>query len=314
MSASTTRRGDVVVVGSVAYDGIETPREARADVLGGSATYFSVAAGLFCTPHVVAVVGSDFKASDRAFLADRGVGLDGLEVRDGLCFRWRGRYFDDCNRRETLETSLNVFERFQPAIPSAWRSIPNVFLANIDPDLQHAVLAAFPSPRLVVADTMNFWITGKRASLDRLLPHVHVLVVNDEEARLLTGETSLPRALRRLGTLGPQAVVVKKGEHGAMLWAEGEPFFVPAWPLEDVIDPTGAGDSFAGGFVGYLTRLDRTPTVDDLRRAMVAGSVVASFTVEGFGVERLAQVTPQEYRARLSQFRRMLTVQEEDEA
>jgi len=309
-----TRRGDVVVVGSVAYDGIETPREARDDVLGGSATYFSVAAGLFCTPHVVAVVGADFRADDREFLLRRGVGLEGLEVRDGQCFRWRGRYLDDFNRRETLETRLNVFERFQPVIPPAWRSVPNVFLANIDPDLQHAVLAAFPAPRLVVADTMNFWITGKRAALDRLLPHVDVLVVNDEEARLLTGEHGLPRALRRLGAMGPRAVVVKKGEHGAMLWVDDEPFFVPAWPIEDVIDPTGAGDSFAGGFVGYLSRLDRTPTSDDLRRAMVAGSVVASFTVEGFGVQRLAEVTPEEYALRLGRFRRMLTVEGEGEA
>jgi sugar/nucleoside kinase (ribokinase family) len=308
------RRGDVLVVGSVAYDGIETPRESRDDVLGGSATYFSVAAGLFCTPHVVAVVGTDFKAADRAFLAGRGVELDGLETREGECFRWRGRYLDDFNRRETLETRLNVFERFQPVIPEALRGIPNLFLANIDPDLQAAVLEALPSPRLVVADTMNFWITGKRAALDRLLPRVHVLVVNDEEARLLTGETSLPRALKGLGRLGPEAVVVKKGEHGAMLWADGLPFFAPAWPLDEVVDPTGAGDSFAGGFVGYLAGLDRAPTPVDLRRAMVAGSVVASFTVEGFGVDRLAAVTPTEYQERLAAFRRMQALEAEGEA
>ena len=311
MTPVSHRKGDVVVVGSVAYDGIETPAEARDDVLGGSATYFSVAAGLFCTPHVVAVVGTDFKADDRRFLAERGVGLEGLEVREGACFRWKGRYLDDFNRRETLYTHLNVFERFQPVIPSAWRGIPTIFLANIDPDLQGAVLDAFPTPRLVVADTMNFWITGKRASLDALLPRVHVLVVNDEEARLLTGEASLPKALRRLGTLGPRAVVVKKGEHGAMLWADGRPFYAPAWPLERVVDPTGAGDSFAGGFVGWLARLDRAPGPADLRRAMVAGSVVASFTCEGFGVDRLAAVSPAEYHARWVQYRDLTRVEEE---
>ena len=301
---------DVVVVGSVAYDGIITPVDARDELLGGSATYFSLAAAHLCRPRVVAVVGQDFGADDRALLSSRGVCLEGLEVAEGASFRWKGRYLDDFMNRQTIYTQLNVFERFHPALPPSYRACPTVFLANIHPGLQHEVLDAVMSPSLVVADTMNLWIDIAREELLRLLPRLDVLVINDEEARMLTGIRGVAPAIRAVAELGPKVVVVKKGEHGAVLFVGGELFFVPAYPLEEIVDPTGAGDSFAGGFVSYLASLGRAPTPADLRAAMVVGTVLASFTVEGFGVEALTDLDGPALNARYRAFMDMLHVEE----
>lgn len=306
------KSGEALVVGSVAYDGIITPYEAREDVLGGSATYFSIAASRLCRPKIVAVVGQDFLPGDREFLSAHGVDLAGLEEAEGACFRWKGRYHEGFNPRETIYTELNVFEHFHPVLPDAYRSTPTVFLANIHPDLQHEVLDAVDNPRLVVADTMNLWIDITRESLMRLLPRLDVLVINDEEARLISGEWSLPAAIRAVAGMGPKALVVKKGEHGAIL-AEArdhELFLTPAFPLDVIVDPTGAGDSFAGGFVGHLARLGHAPSTHDLRRAMLIGTVVASFTVEGFGVSSLAGASASAMNARLDEFQRMLRIAE----
>jgi sugar/nucleoside kinase (ribokinase family) len=307
------RSGDVVVIGSVAYDDIQTPLESRRDVLGGSATYFSLAAARLCTPHVVAVVGEDFRSEDKAFLLDHGVDLAGLACEPGQCFRWGGRYLDDFMQRETLYTHLNVFAGFQPRVPPALSDCRFVALGNIDPDLQLRVLDAFPHADLVVADTMNFWITGKRPVLDRLLSHVDVLMINDEEARLLAARRNLVSAIREVGRMGPRALVVKKGEHGAVLYAQDAFFAVPAFPVEQVVDPTGAGDTFAGGFVGYLASLGHAPAGDELRQAMLVGTTLASIAVEGFGPSRLATVTREELRRRHAALVQMLQVERREE-
>ena len=258
----------LLVVGSIAYDTIETPTTKVEDSLGGSALYFSAAASLFSPVNVVGVVGSDFDASKISFLKKRGVNLDGLYMESGKTFRWGGRYFDDMNRRETLFTYLNVFERFQPVIPEHYKKSEFVFLANIDPELQLDVLNQINNPKLIVLDTMNFWISGKRKELEEVLKVVDIIVLNDEEAKELTGEMGLIKATKAIPAMGPKSVIVKKGEHGAMLYHENEFFFVPAFPLDSVVDPTGAGDSFAGGFMGYLAK---TGQIDQatLKKAMV---------------------------------------------
>ncbi len=236
----------LLVVGSIAYDTVETPYGKVDDSLGGSALYFSAAASLFCPVNVVGVVGSDFDASKISFLKKRGVNFDGLYMESGHTFRWGGRYYDDMNKRETLFTFLNVFERFQPRIPENYQKAKYVFLANIDPELQLEVLDQIKKPKLVALDTMNFWISGKRSELGKVLKRTDIIVLNDEEAKELTDEFNLIKAARRITELGPKSVIIKKGEHGAMLYHNGHFFFSPAFPLEKVVDPTGAGDSFAG--------------------------------------------------------------------
>ena len=258
----------LLVVGSIAYDTVETPFGKVEDSLGGSALYFSAAASLFGPVNVVGVVGSDFDASKISFLKKRGVNLDGLYMESGKTFRWGGRYYEDMNKRETLFTYLNVFERFQPRIPEEYRHSEYVFLANIDPELQLKVLEQIRKPKLVVLDTMNFWINGKRAQLQTVLKRSDIIVVNDEEAREMTGEFNLIKAIKRIVEFGPKSVIVKKGEHGAMLYQDGKFFFAPAFPLEKVVDPTGAGDSFAGGFMGYLAKTDKTDFAN-LKKAII---------------------------------------------
>ncbi|MHB8604685.1 MAG: PfkB family carbohydrate kinase [Thermoplasmatota archaeon] len=301
----------ILVTGTVAYDDIETPFGAKRHVLGGSATYFSAAAALFAPVRLVAVVGGDFARGDLAFLERRGVDLAGLEVQpEGKTFHWSGRYLFDLNTRETLATDLNVLATFEPKVPPAWRDARLVFLANLDPTLQRDVLDQVADPALVVADTMNFWIEGARDALLDTLTRVDVLILNDAEARELAHEPNLLRAARAITKLGPRTIVIKKGEHGALLFQAGDVFSAPAYPLEEVCDPTGAGDTFAGGFLGALAEstgaLGTAPLRDaDLRRAIVYGSAAASFAVERFGVERLTTLTRGELDTRARAFSRL---------
>ncbi len=273
----------IAVVGSIGLDTIQTPAGRVEDVLGGSAAYFSLAARHFLPVSLVAVVGKDFPQEARATLTHPELDLTGLEVGEGKTFRWEGIYSQDMNTRQTIRTELNVFERFDPKLSEQTRSLKNVFLANIDPVLQRGVLEQLDRPRLVLADTMNYWIQNKREELLKTLKQVRMLLINEEEAREITGEPLTHKAARAILSLGPETVVVKQGEHGAFLQGPGVYFSCPAYPIETVIDPTGAGDTFAGGFVGALARMGR---IDErnLRRATVYGCVLASFAVEGFGV------------------------------
>jgi sugar/nucleoside kinase (ribokinase family) len=292
----------VLVVGSVALDSVETPFGKREEILGGSATYFSMAASFFTPVQVVAVVGEDFPDEHLELLVSRGVDLTGLVRRPGRTFRWKGRYGHQLNEAQTLDTQLNVFEQFEPNLPDPWRATPFVFLGNIDPVLQGKVLDQVARPTLVAADTMNFWIHGKLAELKQTLKRVHLLFVNDAEARELAGEHNIVRAARKIMAMGPSAVAIKRGEYGALLFSGQSVFSAPAFPLADVYDPTGAGDSFAGGFMGYLSSC---PAIDDqsLRRATIMGSVMASFAVEGFSLDRVKALTESEVAARFEGFK-----------
>jgi sugar/nucleoside kinase (ribokinase family) len=294
----------LVAVGSVALDSVETPFGRREAALGGSATYFSTSASFFGPVRLVGVVGQDFPEEHLRFLGSRGVDLAGLSRAPGQTFRWKGRYEYDLNTAHTLETRLNVFADFRPELPEAWRGSEWVFLGNIDPDLQSAVLDQVRQPELVAADTMNFWIDSKRESLQRTLKRVDLLFVNDAEARQLAGEASVVKAARAILSMGPRALVVKRGEHGALFFSGEEVFAAVAYPLPSVFDPTGAGDSFAGGFMGYLARTGRHDAAA-MRRAIVVGSVLASFAVEQFSVDRLRTLEPGEIRARYGELRRL---------
>ncbi len=280
----------IVVVGSLGLDTIETPAGRAEEVLGGSAAYFAIAARHFLPVSVVAVVGTDFPAAARSALEHPDLDLSGIEIQEGKTFRWEGVYSRDMNTRETRRTELNVFERFRPKLHDELRACTNVFLANIDPALQREVLEQLSNPRLVLCDTMNYWIRGKRAELLEIFKRVRILLINEEEARELTGEALTHRAARAILDLGPEAVVIKQGEHGAFLQSRDLYFACPAVPVEIVVDPTGAGDTFAGGFFGALARAGRV-TDRTLRAAVVYGAVMASFTVEDFGVEGLLRVT-----------------------
>jgi sugar/nucleoside kinase (ribokinase family) len=294
----------LLVVGSVALDSLETPFGRREDVLGGSASYFSTCASFFGPTRVVAVVGEDFPEEHVRFLSSRGIDLAGLVRRPGRTFRWKGRYEFDLNTAHTLDTQLNVFAEFKPDLPPHYRDSEYVFLGNIDPDLQRAVLDQVRGPRFVGCDTMNFWITSKRESLLRTLKRVDMLFVNDAEARQLAEEHNVVKAAKRILSFGPRAVVVKRGEYGALFFSGDEVFAASAVPLPAVFDPTGAGDSFAGGFMGYLAR-SRNEDHATMRRAIVLGSVLASFTVEQFSLDRLRTLTPEEIRARYAEARQL---------
>ncbi len=291
----------ILVVGSVALDTVKTPYGEVRDALGGSATHFSVSASFFAPIRLVAVVGEDFTDAHRQPLLDRNVDLAGLTTAKGRTFRWSGVYGDDLNSARTLETQLNVFADFRPEIPHGWRDTPLLFLANIDPELQWDVLQQVSGAKLVAADTMNYWIDSKPDALKRLLGRVDILLINDGEIRQLTGESNLVRAVAVVHALGPQAVVVKRGEHGVLVFQGTSAFALPAFPLADVMDPTGAGDAFAGGFLGFLASrgLDGER---DLRRAAVVGSVMASFQVEDFSLDRLKRLTEPEIRERYARF------------
>ncbi len=294
----------LLVVGSIALDSVETPFGRRAEVLGGSATYFSTAASFFGPVRLVATVGEDFPAEHVEFLARRGVDLAGLERRPGRTFRWKGRYEFDLNQAHTLDTQLNVFADFRPVLPEAYRDSGYVFLGNIDPDLQRQVLDQVRAPRFVACDTMNFWIASKRDSLLQTLRRVDMLFVNDAEARQLAEEHNVVKAARRILGFGPRAVVVKRGEYGALFFSGDHVFAASAYPLASLFDPTGAGDSFAGGFMGYLAR-NRSHAPEVMRRAIVLGGVLASFAVERFSLERLNTLTQDEIRVRYGEFRQL---------
>ncbi len=292
---------DLLVVGSVALDSVTTPFGQVTEVLGGSATYFSYAASFFTDVKLVAVVGEDFPKSHLVTLKDRGVDLSGLQVAHGQTFRWVGEYGFDLNEAKTLDTRLNVFANFRPSLSGVHKKVPFLFLANIDPELQLEVLRQLERPQLVALDTMNFWIEGKRQALLEVLAEVDVLLVNDAEARQLAREPNLIKAARAILSLGPRTAVVKRGEYGALMVSDGSFFFVPAYPMESVLDPTGAGDTFAGGFMGYLAREGRTDPAT-VRRAIVFGAVMASFTVEDFSLNRLLNLKADEIERRYASF------------
>ena len=291
----------LVVVGSVALDTVETPRGRAQDVLGGAALYFSLAASFFAPVRMVGVVGADFPRGTLDELRQRGIDLAGVEEAAGPTFRWTGRYHEDVNVRDTLHLDLGVFANFRPKLPEAYRDSQYVFLANIDPVLQASVLDQLHAPGVIGCDTMNHWIVESRPALSALLERVGILVINDEEARLLSGEHNVVRAAAKILAMGPKAVLIKRGEYGVIQFAGGSVFAVPAFPLEEVTDPTGAGDCFAGGFMGELARSGDTSPAS-LRRAIVYGSVMGSFVVEDFGPRRLLQLTPDEVEHRYRQF------------
>jgi len=292
----------ILVVGSVAFDSLKTPFGEKERILGGSATYFSVAASFFTDVRVVAVVGDDFGPEDEAVFRERDVDISDLErVKGQRSFFWKGEYGYDLNVAHTLDTQLNVFADFKPKLSNAARETPYLFLGNIQPQLQAEVREQVAA-RLVAADTMNYWIESTPEQLSEMLKRIDILIINDSEARALAGEANLVRAARRILSMGPSRLVVKRGEYGAAMFSEESFFATPAYPLEEVFDPTGAGDSFAGGFMGYLAATNAT---DDgaIRRAIIYGSVMASFNVEEFGCERLRRLTYDEINARFKQLR-----------
>jgi len=294
----------LLVVGSVALDSVKTPFGQEDDVLGGSASFFATAASYFTEVSVIAVVGEDFPELHLAFLRQRGIDVTGLERRPGKTFRWRGEYSYQLNEAKTIATHLNVFETFRPVVPESHREPEMLFLANIDPELQRTVLEQVRRPRLVACDTMNFWIDGKRPELLRLLKDVDILIINDGEARALAGDPNLVTVARTIQAAGPTTLIIKRGEYGVIMFSKDRVFAVPAFPLEQVKDPTGAGDCFAGGFMGYLSS---TGNLGDeaLRRAVVAGSVMASYAVESFSLDRLRLLDYKDIEARFKAFKGM---------
>jgi len=289
--------GPVLIVGSVAYDSVKTPFGEKEEVLGGAASYASVSASFFAPVRLVGVVGEDFSETYLAQLADHDIDLEGLQRSPGKTFRWSGYYEYDLNQAHTTATELNVFQDFRPDLPRSYRDSPYVFLANIDPSLQLLVLDQVRHPKLVVCDTMNFWIESAKDTLLEVLARCDIALMNDAEARELTGEPNLIIAGREVLNLGPGVVIIKKGEHGALMMSRDSYFSAPGYPLEEIRDPTGAGDTFAGGMVGYLARCGATDD-DTLRRAIIAGSVMASFTVEDFSLNRLLALSPEEVSER----------------
>lgn len=300
----------VLVVGSVALDSVETPFGKAEEVLGGSATFFSASASLLAPVQLVGIVGSDYPVDRLEQLAARGVDLAGLERADGESFHWRGRYRHDLNSAETIETRLGVFSHFRPKIPQQFRDAPFVFLGNIDPRLQLEVLEQVSKPRLVACDTMNFWIESRRSDILALLPRVDILTLNDAEARQLTEQVNLVKAARWIMENGPRHVIIKKGEHGAFMFTRSSVFYAPAYPLEEVFDPTGAGDAFAGGFIGYLARTGDL-SEPNLKRAVVYGSAMGSFAVERFSIARFLEIGAEDIVKRVREFHRLVAFDED---
>lgn len=296
----------LVVVGSVAYDGVETPHGKVDRMLGGACTYIALAASYFTPVKIVAVVGEDFDQKDYDLLSSRGIDLDGLERAKGKTFFWKGKYSPDMNDRETLQTDLNVFADFQPKLPETYKTQPNLLLGNIQPALQRQVREQMTNARMVGGDTMNFWISDFREELLKTIAGWHVLVINDGEARMLSGEYNLRKAAAKIMAMGPRILIIKRGEYGALLFDGHEIFMAPGYLLEQVFDPTGAGDSFAAGFFGYLASqgFDATADYDGklLRRAIIYGSVMGSYCCEMFGVDRFRSLTRTEIDQRFAEF------------
>ena len=296
----------LLVVGTMAYDDVKTPFGEREMSLGGSATYFALSASFFTPVNLVAVVGEDFKQADLDMLAAHGVNLDGVEKSSGKSFHWKGEYGFDLNEAKTLDTDLNVLADFDPKLPEEYKKAEYVFLANIDPVLQQKVLDQVENPRLVACDTMNFWIDGALEEFKKTLARVNILIINEGEARMLANTPNLVAAARAIRAMGPETVIIKQGEYGALLFYEDEVFSTPAYPLEEVFDPTGAGDTFAGGFMGHIARLHDEGLSDTaLRQAIVMGSVMASFTVERFSVDRLRSIERKDIADRFRLFKRL---------
>lgn len=298
---------EILVVGSLAYDGVETPSGKVDRALGGSANYFSLAASLSARVRVVGVVGEDYDPKDEELLRSRNVDLSGLDRVPGKTFFWKGKYEGDLNEAITLSTELNVFESFNPKLPDSFRDSSFVFLANIAPELQLQVLEQVKQPKLVGMDTMNFWISSKKEALLKILSRVDVLLINEKEAQMLTGASNAISAAPRILELGPRAVVIKRGEYGFALYTKEDGFHIlPAMPIPEVVDPTGAGDTFAGGFFGHLARLNRVPSNQDFREACVAGTLLASFTIQDFSVKSLARVTSESIQKRTQEYLRVI--------
>ena len=295
----------IVVLGTVALDTVKTPFGRREFILGGSASHFSMSARLFTQVDIVAVVGKDFPGKHIEFLRKKGINLDSLEVSGGDTFRWEGKYEGDLNTAHTLNTHLGVLATFRPQITKAQKKIKHLFLANVDPDIQGHLIESMRSPELIGMDSMNFWINTKRKSLLRTLRKVHIFVANDQEARSLTGETNLIKAARHLSSYGPKMIVIKKGEHGSMFFSERFIFLLPAYPMEKVVDPTGAGDTFAGGFMGHLSTVRKINELA-IRRAVAYGTIAASFNVEGFGLERTSRMSLKDIEKRLKSFKKYI--------
>jgi sugar/nucleoside kinase (ribokinase family) len=291
----------ILVVGTVAFDSIETPFGSAERVLGGSASYFAVAASFFSPVKIVGIIGQDFPQEYLTIFSGRGVDLEGLRREKGETFHWRGRYHEDLNVRDTVELHLNVLSGFVPHLPESYRDAEYVFLGNIDPDMQMEVLRQLRRMRLVACDTMDHWILNSGAALRQVLRKIETLIINDSEARLLSGEHNIVRAARAILKMGPKVVLIKRGEYGVLQFSDSSIFGTPAYPLEEVFDPTGAGDSFAGGFMGYLAR-SGDHSERGRRRSIVYGSVVASFTVEDFGLKRLTRLSLGEVEERYQRF------------
>lgn len=300
---------DILVVGSLAYDSIETP-SGRADrALGGSANYFSLAASLLAKVRVVGVVGEDYDAKDYQLLESRNVDLAGLEKVPGKTFHWEGKYEGQMNEAKTLRTELNVFEHFNPKLPEHYKDTPFVFLANIAPALQLEVLSQVKNPKFVGMDTMNFWIEIANAELLNVIKKVNVVLINETEATMLTRESNAVAAAAKLVEMGPEAVIIKRGEYGFLMYTKAEGYFVlPAFPMAKVTDPTGAGDTFAGGFFGYLASRKATITTKDLKQACVFGSILASHTIEDFSVKALAKVSLGDIDKRMAEYQKIITI------
>lgn len=296
--------GNLLVVGSVAFDSVQTPFGEVSNVLGGSATYFSTSASFFTNVNLIAVVGEDFPEEHLKFLRDRGIDLEGLERRAGETFRWRGEYSYHLNEAHTLETHLNVLETFRPKIPDRYTAPSALFLGNIDPELQLDVLNQVKRPSIVACDTMNFWIDGKREALWKVLEHIDILIINDGEARALGEEANLVQVARKILARGPKTLIIKRGEYGVLMFHHKGTFGAPAYPLEAVKDPTGAGDTFAGGFMGYLSATGNYSEAG-LRQAIIFGSVMASFTVEEFSLDRLRSLTREDVDERYKSFKHL---------
>ena len=293
----------VLIVGTFGLDTIETPLGKKQNILGGSAVHAGTAAGFFAPTALVGVVGSDFPKEHRDFLLSRNLDLSGLKVETGETFRWSGYYEYDMNQAHTRDTKLNVYNHFQPQLPDNLKKAEYVFLANLDPELQLKVLDQLEKPKLVAMDTMDFWIKSKRAALHEVIKRVDIVLMNDGEVRQFMETPNIPTAAARLLKLGAKAVIIKKGEHGALLFSDGEHFSAPSYPQEMLRDPTGAGDSFAGGFIGYLAKTGDL-TGPNLRRAIIIGSVMASFNVEDFSLDRMKRLKHKEISERFAEFQR----------